>query len=147
MCGHYLRLLCPLVILMCLDSIADATLRGMNRQVAVMFCNILDLVISIGFIYFAVPHMGSVGYIVSIYLSTILNTLISMTLLIKTTNIQIRCKWYLLPILSAIVTICVILFFKEIVVVKISGFNLAFLTIIYISFYLLVSKTISKISG
>lgn len=130
---------------MCLDSVADATLRGLNRQVAVMFCNIFDLVISIGFIYFAVPHMGSIGYIVSIYLSTILNTLISMTLLIKTTKIQIKFIWYLLPIFTAVIAGCVILFLKEIIVARVSTFNLIFLTIIYVSLCMLIgSKRFKK---
>ena len=118
---------------MCIDSVADATLRGINKQVAVMFCNIFDLVISIGFIYFAVPYMGSIGYIASIYLSTILNTLISMTLLIKTTKIQIKLRWYILPIFIAIIASLVILFLKETIIVKLSLFNLIFLSVIYVS--------------
>lgn len=118
---------------MCIDSVADATLRGINKQVAVMFCNIFDLVISIGFIYLVVPHLGSIGYIVSIYLSTILNTLISMTLLIKTTKIQIKFSWYILPTFIAIIASFVILFLKETIIVKLSLFNLIFLSVIYAS--------------
>lgn len=145
MFGHYLRLVCPLIVLMCLDSIADATLRGMNRQVAVMFCNIFDLAISIGFIYFAVPHLGSMGYIASIYLSTILNTLISMTLLIKTSHIHLRFKWFMLPIISGLITICVILFLKKCIIVKVGKINLVFLTLIYFCIYMLADLLLNAI--
>lgn len=53
--GKYLLILCPLVFLMYLDHIIDAILRGIDKQVKVMYCNIADLIISVILIYFLLP--------------------------------------------------------------------------------------------
>ena len=48
-----------------------------------MVINILDLAISTSFIYFAVPKLGILGYIISIYISEILNFSMSLFQLLK----------------------------------------------------------------
>ena len=48
-----------------------------------MLINILDLALSTSFIYFAVPKLGLLGYIISIYMSEILNFTVSLLQLIK----------------------------------------------------------------
>lgn len=53
--GKYLLILCPLVFLMYIDHIIDAILRGIDKQVKVMYCNIADLIISVILIYFLLP--------------------------------------------------------------------------------------------
>lgn len=53
--GKYILILCPLVILMYLDHIIDAILRGIDKQVKVMYCNIADLFVSLILIYFLLP--------------------------------------------------------------------------------------------
>lgn len=80
----YIKMLAPLAIFIYIDTVVDSVLRGLDAQVGVMIINILDLIISVGFIFFAVPYLGINGYIISIYLSEILNFIISLYLLIKT---------------------------------------------------------------
>lgn len=53
--SEFLILLSPLVILIYLDKIIDAMLRGLDKQVGVMFCNIFDLFSTIVLIYLLVP--------------------------------------------------------------------------------------------
>lgn len=53
--AEFLVLLSPLVILIYLDKIIDAMLRGLDKQVGVMFCNIFDLFSTIVLIYTIVP--------------------------------------------------------------------------------------------
>ena len=48
-----------------------------------MIINILDLAISTSFIYFCVPKLGLLGYLISIYMSEILNFIVSLGQLIK----------------------------------------------------------------
>lgn len=84
--GKFLLILCPLVILMYLDHIIDAILRGIDKQVKVMYCNIADLFISVILIYFLLPIYGVLGYIIVIYVSEILNTSISIYQLHKATH-------------------------------------------------------------
>ena len=73
-----IRLLAPLVFFMYVDNIIDNVLKGINEQTNVMFCNILDLGVTIAIIYFVVPHLGINGYILSIFVSELLNFTVSI---------------------------------------------------------------------
>ncbi len=53
--SKYIKILCPLLVFMYLDSIIDSILKGLDKQVKVMGINILDLLTSITFIYFLLP--------------------------------------------------------------------------------------------
>lgn len=86
--GMFILILCPLVLLMYLDHIIDAILRGIDKQVKVMYCNIADLIISVILIYFLLPISGIVGYLIVIYVSEILNTSISTYQLYKATHFK-----------------------------------------------------------
>lgn len=81
--GHYIRILSPLATFIYLDTITDSVLRGLDAQVGVMIINILDLLISVSFIYFCVPKLGVLGYIISIYMSELLNFIVSLWQLIR----------------------------------------------------------------
>lgn len=72
-CAYFIRLLSPLVVFMYLDNVVDSILKGLNKQVGVMICNILDLIITILLLYFLLPILGINGYIVVIYVSEIFN--------------------------------------------------------------------------
>lgn len=56
--SRYIKILCPLVIFMYLDSIIDSILKGLDKQVKVMGINILDLITCITFIYILLPIKG-----------------------------------------------------------------------------------------
>ena len=74
---------------MYLDNIIDNMLKGLNKQFSVMICNILDLAITISFLYFFLPKLGLVGYLFSILISEIVNFSISYFQLYKTTGFKI----------------------------------------------------------
>ena len=73
----YIKLLSPLVFFIYIDNIIDAILKGLNKQFEVMCCNVVDLAITIGFIYFLVPIFGIYGFIASIYISELFNFAVS----------------------------------------------------------------------
>ena len=81
--SKYIKILSPLATFIYIDTVVDSILRGLDAQIGVMIINILDLAISTSFIYFAVPKLGVSGYIISIYLSEILNFVVSLGQLIK----------------------------------------------------------------
>ncbi len=81
--GYYIKILSPLATFIYVDTVVDSILRGLDAQVGVMLINILDLAISVSFIYFCVPKLGLIGYLISIYMSEILNFTISLLQLIK----------------------------------------------------------------
>ena len=103
--ANYLALLCPLVILIYLDKIIDAMLRGLDKQVGVMFCNIFDLVSTILLIYTLVPVFGIYGYIAIIAISEILNFTISLIQLKKATNFKFDfISYVVVPFLLVFIT-------------------------------------------
>ena len=68
---------------MYLDIVIDAILKGLDAQVDVMIVNILDCAISIAFIYFLVPILGFSGYIISIFISEVIDFTLSGYRLLK----------------------------------------------------------------
>lgn len=86
--SEFLVILCPLIILIYLDKIIDAMLRGLDKQVGVMFCNIFDLFLTIVLIYTIVPIYGIYGYLAIIAISEILNFTISLIQLYKVTKFK-----------------------------------------------------------
>lgn len=81
--AKYLRILAPLIIIMYLDIVIDGILKGLDAQVDVMIVNVFDCVVSIAFIYFLVPILGFSGYIMSIFVSEVIDFTLSGYRLLK----------------------------------------------------------------
>lgn len=97
----YIKVLSPLIVLMYIDNIVDGILKGLDKQVLVMGINILDLITSITFIYFLLPINGIKGYIIVLFISEILNGVISLLLLLKETKLKFDfVTWICKPCLS-----------------------------------------------
>lgn len=144
--AYYLKILCPLLVFMYLDSIVDNILKGLNEQIGVMKCNILDLFVSIFCIYFLVPIFGIKGYLFVIFLSELLNSSISILQLKHVTNFKIDfSNWIVKPFIGIVFSYIVTSIF-------INTSDLSFSnTILQIFFYiccyfifLLFSKCIEK---
>ncbi len=106
--GHYIKLLAPLIALIYLDNVIDNILKGLGKQVSVMICNIIDMIVSISFIYFLLPKFGSYGYIIVMYISEILNYIISVLTLFRTTNVKFKYfEWVIFPTLCIIVSLLI----------------------------------------
>lgn len=99
--SFYIKLLCPLIILMYIDNIVDNILKGLDKQISVMGINILDLISSIFLIYFLLPLQGIKGYIIVLFASEIINGCLSLILLIKETKLKIDfTNWIMKPFFS-----------------------------------------------
>lgn len=81
--AKYLRLLAPLIVIMYLDIVIDGILKGLDAQVDVMIVNVFDCIVSIAFIYFLVPILGFSGYIISIFISEVIDFTLSGYRLLK----------------------------------------------------------------
>lgn len=88
-CTEYIKLLAPLVLFIYPDTILDSILKGLNKQFGVMVCNIADLLLTIGILYFLLPILGLTGYIFAIVVSEVFNFCISYFHLYKTTGFKI----------------------------------------------------------
>lgn len=99
----YLKILAPLLLFMYLDSIVDNILKGLNQQLSVMKCNILDLFVSITCIYILLPIWGLNGYIFIIFLSEILNSSISILQLKQITHFGFDFRnWIIKPFIGVV---------------------------------------------
>ena len=81
--GSYIKIMSFLIPFMYIDIIVDNILKGLDAQTSVMVINIIDLIISISFIVFIVPNLGIIGYIISIFISELINFTLSLKKLIK----------------------------------------------------------------
>ena len=81
--AKYLRILTPLIVIMYLDIVIDGILKGLDAQVGVMIVNIFDCAVTIAFIYFLVPILGFSGYIISIFISEVIDFTLSGYRLLK----------------------------------------------------------------
>lgn len=101
----YLKILCPLLLFMYLDSIVDSVLKGLDKQVGVMKVNILDLFVSISCIYFLLPIFGVNGYIFVIFVSELLNSCISIFQLYRISKFKIDFKrWIVRPFIYVLLS-------------------------------------------
>ena len=85
--GIYIKIFSFIIPFMYVDIIVDGILKGLDAQVSVLFINILDLLISISFIFFFVPRFGILGFIASIFVSEILNFVLSISKLYNILNV------------------------------------------------------------
>lgn len=131
--GYYIKLLAPLISLIYLDNVIDNILKGLGKQVSVMICNIVDMIVSISFIYFLLPKFGAIGYIVVMYISEILNYIISVITLFKTTNVKFKYfEWVILPVICIIVSLIISNLFNVTMLVKIFISFLLYLNLLLI---------------
>lgn len=87
-CAKYIKILSPLILFMYPDNIIDSMLKGLNKQFSVMFCNILDLLLMIGILYFFLPILGLSGYLLAIMISEVFNFCVSYFQLYKATGFK-----------------------------------------------------------
>ena len=117
---------------MYIDNIIDNMLKGINEQVSVMICNIIDLLVTISIIFFIVPIMGMYGYILSIFVSELLNFTISSIQLKKKINYSVNFKKFIIrPIFACLVSYLLI----KLLPITFSNFSLN--TIMQIALFIL----------
>lgn len=115
--GKWIKILSFLVIFMYIDNIVDGMLKGINEHVSVMLCNILDLVVTILIIFFIVPILGMEGYILSIFVSELLNFSVSLYQLKRRVNFSFP----LLLILKCIISVLMSYIITSLI--NFNGFN------------------------
>lgn len=111
--SKYIKILAPIIIFMYLDNIVDGILKGLDKQVAVMIINIIDLISSIIFICILLPIYGIIGYLIVLFISEILNASLSIFILLHSVKIKFDYKKLLLrPIFVLFFTVILTNIFK-----------------------------------
>ncbi len=75
--GQYIAMLAPVVPIMYLDHATDQILKGIGEQVASMWINITDSLLSVILVYLLLPVMGVSGYALMIIVMELYNFLLS----------------------------------------------------------------------
>lgn len=111
--GYYFKVFAPLIFFMYMDNIIDSILKGLNKQFGVMLCNVLDLSITTCFIYFLLPVLGINGFIISIFISELLNFGISLFQMVKYSKLKLNfVDWLLLPLICSFFSYFIISIFR-----------------------------------
>ena len=99
--GMYIKILSPLVLLMYLDKVVDGMLKGLNEQLSYLSYNMLDSAIRVVLIFILAPILGIRGILIMMFVSTILNSLLSIRRLLKVTQVKFDfSNWLIKPLLS-----------------------------------------------
>lgn len=95
----FLQLLSVLVPIMYLDMAVDGMLKGLDQQLSSMRYNIIDSGLCVVLVYFLIPRYSVKGYIITLFVSEILNFYLSLRRLIRVSTFRLRWKRILTPIL------------------------------------------------
>ena len=103
----YIRALAPLIPIMYIDSGVDAILKGMGKQLYSMIVNIVDAALSVVLVWLLLPNCGIYGYIITIYVTETVNTILSVFKLQSVTGIKTKVgKWIAGPLLCIVGATC-----------------------------------------
>ena len=139
--GYFIRLIAPVTAIMYLDFVTDSILKGINQQVGVVKINIIDTIMCIILIYFILPAYSTIGYIFVIFVSEIINGVLSINMLIKATEFEFKFKnWILKPAFAVFVTgVCVHMIQVHNIYISIAVFILTY--IIFLSAFNCIRET------
>ncbi len=94
--GQYIAMLAPVVPIMYLDHATDQMLKGIGEQVASMWINITDSLLSVVLVYVLLPVLGVWGYAVMIIGMELYNFLLSFR------RLRRRIRFRLAPLSSVV---------------------------------------------
>lgn len=95
----FLQLLSVLVPVMYLDMAVDGMLKGLDQQLSSMRYNIIDSGLCVILVYLLIPRYSVKGYIITLFVSEILNFYLSLRRLIRVSAFRLRWKRILKPVL------------------------------------------------
>lgn len=88
--GLYIKIFAPIVPIIYIDCVTDGCLKGLGQQVYSMVFNVLEGVLNVVMLFFLLPKMAIMGYIVVMYIKEIFNAALSMHRLSKVTAVDIN---------------------------------------------------------
>lgn len=99
--GVMMKILAPLIPMMYLDKVVDGSLNALNQQMSTLRYNLIDMSVRIFLILYLIPKKGIEGFIIVLFVSTALNSSLSINRLLKVTKLHFRLfDWLLKPALS-----------------------------------------------
>lgn len=91
--GQYLRAFSPLVLVLYADALVDGMCKGLGQQVASARYNTITSALDVVLLYLLLPRMGIGGYFLTFAATHLLNFLLSLRLLLKTTGYSVELRF------------------------------------------------------
>lgn len=110
--GRFLALYAPLAPMLYCDAIIDAMNKGLGQQKICVRYNILTASMDVLFLFLLLPRYGMGGYFFSFLITHLINFILSLGLLLKTSEIQISLR---MPVFTAVSLITAILLVRRLV--------------------------------
>lgn len=99
----YMQVFAPLIPVMYMDMTIDGMLKGLDQQVSYMRYNIIDASLCVILVYFLVPIFSVQGYIMVVFVSELVNFVLSFRRLTVVSEVRVSLfKDILIPLLSVI---------------------------------------------
>lgn len=137
--GVYICILAPVVPLNYLDNVVDGMLKGLGQQVQYLTYNMIDSTLRVVLIFILLPVMGIRGLIVVMFVSSILNTSLSLARLIKVTQVTFRpVEWILKPLLASALPCAALGFLDDLGIIPVTGVWTVILIVLAVLLYLLI---------
>lgn len=141
--GRYIRFVAHIVPIMYLDTTVDNMLKGLGEHIYTMAINITDTIFSLVMVWILIPKMGIYGYITLIIVSEIFNSSASIIKLTKVTKIRFKAiKWFVLPVLSIVISTCGVGFARTFI--DLSTIPAILLTVLIYFALLRITRAINK---
>ena len=87
--GRYLAQYCPMIPMLYCDTIIDAINKGLGQQKVCVKINIATASLDVALLFVLLPRYGMMGYMISFLIVHLINFLLSLRLLVKTTECNI----------------------------------------------------------
>jgi stage V sporulation protein B len=98
--GFMIKILAPLIPFMYLDRVVDGSLNALDQQMSTLRYNLIDMGVRIFLILFLIPKNGVTGFIIVLFVGTLLNSILSINRLLKVTKLEfLLFDWLLKPML------------------------------------------------
>ena len=99
----YIKMIAPLIPIMYIDTTVDNMLKGLGEQFYSMIVNIADSMLSVFLVWILIPRFGIYGYIITIYISELINASFSIVRLMKKSGFKPHLlKWVIKPLFCII---------------------------------------------
>ncbi len=99
--GFYLRLYAPMIPMLYCDAITDAMTKGLGQQKACVRYNITTSAMDVIFLYLLLPKYGMHGYLLSFFVTHLMNFLLSLGRLLKIAGKRLPLR---IPVLALLAT-------------------------------------------
>ena len=100
--GYYIGMLALLSPVMYMDMITDGCLKGLGQMLWSMGINVFDSLLCIAVVIVLLPRYGLTGYLVVIFISELINFVLSITKLGSMVRLDIKTGKILLSFLCAV---------------------------------------------